>query len=192
MLGVAVATRFGGDSLVEALQYDRDAIASGELWRLATGHFVHLGWTHLGLNAVGVGILAMLAPTIPAQRLLARLGVLLIGLSLALWTFCPALDWYVGLSGTLHGLAVLIALDLWGRHAGIGPVILIGTGSKLLWESAAGSATSIDLGGAVAVEAHFWGAATGLAAGLIERWRTVSRDGPREPCATRRGSNPSS
>lgn len=35
----------------ELLQYDRQAIADGQLWRVVTGHLVHIGLEHLAWDA---------------------------------------------------------------------------------------------------------------------------------------------
>ena len=47
-LCVALFVAFGGAPA--ALVYDRAAIGNGEIWRLATGHLVHLDLQHLGYN----------------------------------------------------------------------------------------------------------------------------------------------
>src|SRR5690606_21249305 len=38
------------EPLHRSLWYDRADIAAGQWWRLLTGNFVHLGWSHLWLN----------------------------------------------------------------------------------------------------------------------------------------------
>jgi len=38
----------------EWLRFERSAIASGQFWRLLTGHLVHLGVSHYFLNAAGL------------------------------------------------------------------------------------------------------------------------------------------
>jgi len=50
----------GGPVLTLALRYERAAIAHGEWWRLATGHWVHLGLRHLLADAAGLVLLWML------------------------------------------------------------------------------------------------------------------------------------
>ena len=52
--GLAVLAAVGGDFAREALAYDREQVAAGELWRLVTAHVVHLGWSHLLLNLAGL------------------------------------------------------------------------------------------------------------------------------------------
>ena len=42
------------DGMLPALRYERAAVLDGEVWRLATGHFVHADLRHLGWNVLGV------------------------------------------------------------------------------------------------------------------------------------------
>ena len=51
---IACLIALGHDSARLHLRYDRLAIESGELWRLASGHFTHLSAAHLGLNLAGL------------------------------------------------------------------------------------------------------------------------------------------
>src|SRR5690348_16523483 len=44
----------GGDALRLPLRYDRDAVLHGEVWRLLTGNFVHLGAGHLLEDMAGL------------------------------------------------------------------------------------------------------------------------------------------
>ena len=44
------------------LEYQRRAIGEGELWRLFSGHLVHLGWEHLLMNLVGFWLIWALLP----------------------------------------------------------------------------------------------------------------------------------
>ena len=52
----------GGDAVRDALRFERTAIADGELWRLLTSNWVHLGWWHLFLNEMGLLVLVLLCP----------------------------------------------------------------------------------------------------------------------------------
>jgi rhomboid family GlyGly-CTERM serine protease len=167
---LAGIAELAGDPGRLALRYDRPAIAAGELWRLVTGHLVHLGPSHLAMNLLALAILAFLLPALASWR-----GWLLAGLSsaafidLGLFVFHPGVVWYVGLSGMLHGfwaagvilaihdrrfeaapLAVLLVLKL-GYEALFGPIPLSG-------EVAAGP---------VVEQAHAWGAAGGAAFALL-------------------------
>src|SRR5262245_13977247 len=55
-----LAAALGGDAIRMELRYERAAVFRGELWRLVTGHIVHLGWSHTLLNLAGLALVWML------------------------------------------------------------------------------------------------------------------------------------
>ena len=172
---LGVALQMGGGGVREAFAYSREGIESGQLWRLATGHFVHLGWTHLLLNLFGLGLVAWLVGHAFNWRQWLTVGVVSIAtIDAGFWYLYPELDWYVGLSGLLHGLlaaGLLRGISVRDRESMILAVFVL---AKLVWEQVGGplpgsEATS---GGAVIVDAHFYGALGGLL-GLALMWRRV-------------------
>ena len=164
---VALALMFGGDSGRELLRFDRGGIAAGELWRLLTGHFVHLGVSHTLLNLAGLVLVWVLvgAACTWRQWLLVMVASMT-AIDLGLWFGSPQLEWYVGLSGLLHGmLAAGIVAGLSDRNVEALILAVVVTG-KLAWEQFAGplpgsEATS---GGAVIVDAHLYGVIGGTVA----------------------------
>ena len=102
IIAIAALIALSGEPGREWLRYDRDAISHGEVWRLLTGHFTHLGVSHFVLNALGMALIAYLviAQFTPVQWLLISLFVIT-GIDLGFWMFEPQLRWYVGLSGLL-------------------------------------------------------------------------------------------
>jgi len=164
----ALAAQLVGQSAAEWLRYDREAILHGQLWRLLTGHLVHLGWAHLILNVGGLLLLRVGFGGVGKSLLreLLCLVCLALGVSLGLLLGNPDLLWYVGLSGVLHGLAVLIAVQMWRRSERAGLVLLLGLVVKVGWEQAFGGAslTGVDIGGAVIFDAHLYGV---ISAGII-------------------------
>ncbi len=160
-----------------ALRYDRAAVMAGEYWRILSGHFLHLGWQHLGLNLAGLGLGTWLfgSDRSPLQWLLATLlSALACGLGL-LW-FSPAVGWCVGLSGVLHGL-MIVGFGGWimagERRAWL---FLALVAAKLWWEQAGGDMPWADAlaGGRVVTDAHLWGAAGGaLFLGVETAWRHI-------------------
>jgi rhomboid family GlyGly-CTERM serine protease len=97
-----------GQNYAAIFQYDRSAIMAGEYWRIITCHFVHSGWEHLFLNVIGVVFIYCLFDHLysPVLWLLSALCCM-IGISLSFLIFCPALEWYNGLSGLLHALLLM-------------------------------------------------------------------------------------
>ena len=168
----ALALLLTGDSGREWLRFDRPGIAAGEVWRLLTGHLVHLGVSHAVLNLAGLVLVWFLVGRAYTWKQWLWIMAGSVGaIDLGLWFGAPALEWYVGLSGLLHGmLAAGIVAGLAGRNleALILAVVVAG---KLAWEQFAGplpgsEATS---GGAVIVDAHLYGVIGGtlVAATLI-------------------------
>lgn len=160
----------GGDAAREALRYDRVGLADGQAWRIMTGHFVHLGTGHFLLNAAGVVLVALLVagefrPLEWAAFSIAALA----GIGAGLWVFNPALAWYVGLSGLLHGwLAAGIVGLLVNRRPDGWPLAALLAG-KLALEQWMGPmpGSAETSGGPVVVDAHLYGAVAGAAAALL-------------------------
>ena len=157
----------GGDDAAYWLRYERDALAQGQLWRLFSAHWVHLGWSHLLMNMFG--LLLVWALVGEALNLLGWLLLLLfcsLFTTAAMWLLYPELQWYVGFSGVLHGMLFGGAMMLFGGGdkgaALLAGIVLL----KLLWEQLLGPLPGSEsaAGGAVIVEAHLYGA---LAGGLF-------------------------
>lgn len=157
--------QLGGEAVRVALRFDRVLIDQGQAWRLLSANFVHLGWYHWMLNALGIVILLLLCPQpLRLRQWLTRLVVLSLGVSLGLWLWVPELARYVGLSGVLHGLFVL---GLWPQARQgdrIAWVCLLYLAAKLIYEVMAGAPVSDELaiGGKVITESHLFGALSGL------------------------------
>ena len=117
--------------LIESLDYlqlvdfrfQRILILNGEWWRLISGHLDHLGWAHLGLNALFLALVLVIFK--PLQRVIFTVGVWFISvitISLCMLLFSPTLAWYVGLSSSLYSLLIIgMMLD-----AGYSPLIRAG------------------------------------------------------------------
>ena len=181
LAAVLVLLFFTGDTGRQLLRYERAAVLHGEYWRLLTGHLVHGSGQHLLLNAVGLGLIAALFPREYSLRgwlLILASSVVIIDLGFVFLE--PQLEWYVGLSGVLHGALAAGAIGWW-RHeskplALALTVVLIG---KLAWEQWHGA---LPLSGdmPVVVDAHLYGAIGGALAGA---WLAVHNRAPSEPTA---------
>lgn len=171
---LSTALEFGGDDVRNLLAWDRKLLAAGEAWRLATAHFVHLGWSHLGLNVAGLALTAWLVgAAYDTGRWLVIALCSIVAIDAGFWFVDTQLDWYVGLSGLLHGLLVA------GLFAGIvrrdreAIVLFTLVVAKLAWEQWAGPlpGSAASAGGNVIVDAHLYGAAGGLLAAALLRHR---------------------
>ena len=162
--GAAFLIMLLGDGAAMGLRYQREAVLEGEIWRLLSGHLVHLGWSHLLMNLMALGLIWALfgdVLSIAAWLLLLLSSALFDGLGLLLMS--PEIKWYVGMSGVLHGLfmAGALAAMVSGRRDGL---LLLGVlAAKLLWEQFAGPlpGSETGAGGPVVVDAHLYGAIAG-------------------------------
>ena len=177
IIGIAAVLAIYGDSGREWLRFDRAAIMNGEYWRLVSGHLVHLSLSHLILNAAGLLLIWFLISAYFDPRLWLVITVfVIIGIDLGFWYLEPGLQWYVGLSGLLHGL--LAAGVVGGLRSGRVDVWILGAVliGKLAYEQMLGPLPGSEesSGGTVIVAAHAYGALAGaiMAAVIIIRVRT--------------------
>ena len=158
----------------ELLRYDRDGIANGEVWRLVSGHFVHLGLSHWVYNGIGLSLIwVLVGQFLRSSQWLLVTCVSILCIDIGFWVLEPQLQWYVGLSGLLHGyLAAGILAGYNERRvemAVLGAVIF----GKLFYEQVFGPmpGSEFSSGGAVVTAAHLYGAIGGLIASAILRIR---------------------
>lgn len=159
-----VLLALAGDAARAALDYDRVAILNGQIWRLFTGNWVHLGWGHLAEDMAGYVLLWLLyEQELPGWRcpVLVALGSVGVGLGLLLGD--PDLRWYVGISGALNTLWIAGAMTLMTKRDWIGWVLAIFLILKLIYEQLRGPLpwSVATTGGPVVVDAHLWGALSG-------------------------------
>jgi rhomboid family GlyGly-CTERM serine protease len=164
LLGAVLAL---GDSFNMLLRFDRGGIAAGGWWRLLTAHIVHLDLHHLILNELGLVLIwALFAQDFDAVDwcIIVLSGALCI--SCGLWWLSPKVSWYVGASGVLHtvlgaGTAKHLFEREWDRW-----ILLLVICGKLGWEQTVGHSQPL-----VVVDAHLYGAISGLLVGAALSWR---------------------
>jgi rhomboid family GlyGly-CTERM serine protease len=153
------------------LEFQHRAIAEGELWRLLSGHLLHLGWQHLSMNLLGLWLIwAMLLRFEPNLHCAPALILLGLGTSLGLDFLSPEIAWYRGFSGVLHGLLAWGLLIQWQRSPLTHGIILGLLALKLVWEQVAGplpGSTEL-VRGRIVVEAHLYGALSGACLGALQ------------------------
>lgn len=165
--------QIAGDST--PLLYDRQALSSGEVWRLVSAHLLHLTPLHLGENIAALLLINLLVGShLTSRRWLLASLICALFVSLALYLLAPQVEWYVGLSGVLHGLLVIGVITAAMKKSGsaVYVVALAAIATKLILEGLYGP-----LPGAeqlphitIVIEAHRYGAISGLGYALFVEW----------------------
>lgn len=86
-------------TLAPFLEFDRTAVARGEVWRIATAHFVHFNASHLHWDLAGLLLLGGWAETASRRRWALALGAATIVIPPLVAWLEPNLATYRGLSG---------------------------------------------------------------------------------------------
>ncbi|HDX8426097.1 TPA: rhombosortase [Aeromonas veronii] len=123
-----------------ALAFERAPILHGELWRIITGNLVHTNTSHLLLNLGSVlAIYSLFFDHLGRARLLSLMALLWLAVGLGIWWLCPQTDWYMGLSGSLHGLFAWGAIqDIRTGRRISGWMLFTGLLMKLFWDQYTG------------------------------------------------------
>lgn len=156
--------------LATDLRFDRSSIAGGQWWLLLTGNFVHLGLSHLLLNLAGLAlIVALVWPNFTAGQWLLIMLISSLGVGIGLYLFDPNIRWYVGFSGTLHGLIIAGTIADFRRYPIPALILLVLVCAKLGYEQINGPVPGSEsaAGGTVVVNSHLYGAITGAIVGLL-------------------------
>jgi rhomboid family GlyGly-CTERM serine protease len=158
-----------------ALEYDRAAIASGQLWRILTAHWTHSSLDHLAWDVI---VFAVLGAALAARHLRLFVWIMVVSpvaISGALLWIGPQWHIYRGLSGVDSALFAALSTVLWREWAGkerwfIATALLLFSG-KIALEAATGVALfATDLSGQDVVPlAHLAGGAGGLFCALLRR-----------------------
>jgi len=175
-LCAAVFWLFG--PLSEILVYDKEAIAGGELWRLVTGHLVHVNTGHLLLNVAALFPLAWFLERgigIPPAKLISMFLISILAIDAWLFVGLPWIDQYVGLSAYLNGLYSLLMLFAW-RKSGHKVFLLFLTGDalKIAYEGLTNTSIFTSLPWPPVPTAHAVGFAAGVAFFFILRTDVVN------------------
>ena len=157
-----------------ALRYDRAALASGQLWRLLTGHLVHLDLRHALVNILGLVLMwALFARDYAPRQWLAILLASIVAIDAGLWLWDSTVTWYVGSSGALHGVMAAGTLAHLRRREPDGWLLALFLAGKLLYEHTVG-ALPFSGSSAVVVNAHLYGVIGGGAVGALLKPRPPS------------------
>jgi rhomboid family GlyGly-CTERM serine protease len=153
--------------------YARDAIGSGEIWRMVTGHLVHFSGQHLVANLAVFALLLGLAKRASVKAWMWLVFICPIALGVLLYVLRPELAAYGGLSGVLSAMFTFVAMRYAVERAVMawlfrGAIALFSV--KLWVEFVAGASVVGDLGDGVVVEpvAHAIGACLGVIPWLFD------------------------
>jgi rhomboid family GlyGly-CTERM serine protease len=186
LLSLAAAVIFVCPSLAARLEYDRTALAAGEIWRLFSGHWVHYGFDHFFWSVLAFGFLAAACERRSRPRLFVCVTVSALVISLSVRFGLSSIRAYRGLSGIDSALVVLLFMELWSeanrsgrlKQIVIPAACLTAFVCKVSFEFATGDTIFVkSLGsGMVGVPlAHVTGAAVGFLVGLgttdLDLWR---------------------
>jgi rhomboid family GlyGly-CTERM serine protease len=100
---------FFSPAIGEALQFDRNAFANGECWRIFTGHLAHWNAEHLLWDVVVFAVLGALCEQRERRRYLLCLIAAAILIPLSILLLSPTIATYRGLSGLNAALFTLLA-----------------------------------------------------------------------------------
>ena len=154
------------------LQFDRVAIASGECWRLFSGHLTHWNTDHLFWDLLMFVVLGVLIEARSRTSLLWTILLATLIIATVAWLRGPGVQTYRGLSGIDTALFVFLAcsmiieaIHLRQWHQCIVPgVLLVLAMGKFGYEAVTGSTLFVDNQSAdfvVFLEAHLVGVAVG-------------------------------
>src|SRR5271165_4677895 len=163
-LALLLALAATGEPGREALRYDRAALAHHQWWRLLSAHLVHLNAWHALLDCAGLVLIwALFAREFSPRRWLAILLASALAIDAGLWFLAPAVGWYLGASGVLHGALAAGAVAWYRRADAMGAGLLVLLVAKLIYEQLHGTSV-LGPGLPLVPEAHLYGALGGLAA----------------------------
>ena len=162
--------------------YQRDAVRTGQWWRIVTAMWVHLDtWHWLADAMAAAGLILLLARVLRPHVIVGALVVCGVLVQIALLNQ-PTVQWYGGLSGALHGLAAWGGLrllrpstdaaeDRFSRWIGV--ALCAGVLVKVWLEQSWLSPIAFDphWGFGVVRIAHAFGAASGLLIWVLGEWR---------------------
>ncbi len=112
-VGFAVPSFGPGTRLIEVMQFDREAIAAGEVWRVLTGNLVHWSAEHLWLDVGAFLVVGLLFERSVGRNYPWLLLASASAVGIAILLLRHDLSWYRGLSGVCSGqFAVALVAEL--------------------------------------------------------------------------------
>lgn len=177
--------------VLERLVFTREGLLRGELWRVVTGHWVHLTPLHLFWDGAAFLVLGLLCDRLGRARFVWTLLAAAVAIPLALVVLQPQLCWYAGLSGIDSALFGLLAATLArrslaardGAAIALSAALAAAFALKTGYEFAAADAVFVaDAGAAPVPLAHAVGFAVGALLGARRLRSAAPAAGPWPRC----------
>jgi rhomboid family GlyGly-CTERM serine protease len=160
-----------------AMQFDREAIAAGEWYRLLTGHWAHWTLDHLAWDSLVFAALGWAVARLSPARACIAVVLAVAAIPAAVWVLLPEMSRYRGLSGLDSALFAVLAGSLlrhgrlWRREGFsiLAAAMLVAFAGKVAFEVAGGKTLFVapsDMMDPVPL-AHAVGGLIGLATGTL-------------------------
>ncbi|HEY6529758.1 MAG TPA: rhombosortase [Cellvibrionaceae bacterium] len=154
------------ESVCAQLDFNSQLIKQGEYWRLFTGQWVHFGFNHSLMNALGLAIVQYTFLDGLSVRAWAMVqAAILSAVAFGLILFNPEIGVYRGYSGAFIGVLCFSLLHFWRRAPWVALIFFGGLSIKIGLEHL----PNYDvfylqslIGVAVAVDAHLYGYIMGI------------------------------
>lgn len=159
----------------EAFRYQRDWFETGQIWRVVTAHWVHVGWMHWLLNSLGLVIMVTLTtPGWSVPRWIINTLAMALGISILMTLFNPEVRDFAGYSGVLYGLYLLGAVSLFAQDRVVAVLVGAAIVVKILMEQFQiyDFNSGALIGARVVVDSHLYGVIMAIAIALL--WSTYT------------------
>jgi len=148
----------------EWLRYQSIEVSNGQWWRIFSANLSHSNWNHWMLNIGGLWLMDVFYRPVLSLKTRTQLLLFCMILNVALLHVFLNINWYVGLSGALHGYLIGGAMLSFNTARALNSLIILVTITKLIVESLwqINSATAELIGAEVLEEAHSFGAVSAV------------------------------
>lgn len=112
LTGLMAMILFSFPNVATSLQYQRTAIADGEIWRMLTAHWLHWSFDHFLWCAISFVALGAICEQFNRKRFILSIALSAMIIPAVSWFVAPAMDQYRGLSGLCSTLFAFVCLQM--------------------------------------------------------------------------------
>jgi len=161
---------------IDQIFFDQPAILNGDLFRLVSGHFVHVDTEHLIWNTLGLLILGSLIEMRSRKLLVISLVMGIFSVTLFLFSPWSNITIYCGLSGVLNTLLVIALWMIWTETKSTWIIVTFAVCLlKVLIEMATSQSVISTISWPPSPEAHCAGLIGGIIiVGIIAGYRSIN------------------